>query len=145
MSTRVLVPMDDSAMAAEALTFTLETVRAAEVTVLHVAGGPTSFMGDAASLALSDDVDSAVAERAEPVFTRAREIADELGREVATEVDLGSPAKTIIEHAERFDLIVIGSHNSGLASRLLMGNVTETVTEKAPIPVTVVPNEAESR
>ncbi|TQQ81182.1 universal stress protein [Halonotius terrestris] len=138
MVARVLVPMDDSAMAAAALEFALETFPAAEVTVLHVAGAPTSFMGGAMSLAMSDDIDSAVAERAEPVFDRAQEIADDHGVEIVTDVALGSPAKTIIDHAEGFDLIVIGSHSSSLASRLLLGNVAETVTQNAPIPVTVV-------
>lgn len=138
MVSRVLVPMDDSEMAAGALEFALETFPAAEVTVLHVAGAPTSFMGGAASLALSEDIEGAAAERAEPVFERAREIAADHDTEIATEVALGSLAKTILDHADGFDLIVIGSHSSGLASRLLLGNVAETVTQHAPVPVRVV-------
>ena len=138
MVSRVLVPMDDSEMAADALRFALSAFPSAAVTVLHVAGGPTSYMGEAMSLAVADDVDGAVAERAEPVFERARAIADDVDREIATEIELGSPAKTIINHAEGFDLVVIGSHSSNLASRLLLGNVAETVARNAPVPVTIV-------
>jgi len=130
--------MDDSEMAADALRFALSAFPSAAVTVLHVAGGPTSYMGEAMSLAVADDVDGAVAERAEPVFERARAIADDDDREIATEIELGSPAKTIINHAEGFDLVVIGSHSSNLASRLLLGNVAETVARNAPVPVTIV-------
>jgi nucleotide-binding universal stress UspA family protein len=130
--------MDDSEMAEKALVFALDTFPTAEITVLHVAGSPTSYMGGAMSLAISDDIDSAVTDRAEPVLTRARELAETADTEIRTEIALGMPAQTIVDHAKDFDLVVIGSHSSGLASRLLLGNVAETVTEKSPVPVTVV-------
>jgi nucleotide-binding universal stress UspA family protein len=138
MVSRVLVPMDDSEMAAAALEFALSVFPTAAVTVLHVAGGPTSYMGEATSLAVADDVDDAVAERAKPVFDHAAEIAADDDRELPTEVALGSPAKTIIDRAEGFDLVVIGSHSSNIASRLLLGNVAETVARDASVPVTIV-------
>lgn len=137
MVSRVLVPMDDSEMAADALRFALSAFPSAAVTVLHVVGGATSYMGSATSLAVADDVDAAAAERAEPVFERARAIADD-DRELTTAVGLGSPAKTIINRAEAFDLVVIGSHSSTVASRLLLGNIAETVARHAPVPVTIV-------
>jgi Universal stress protein UspA and related nucleotide-binding proteins len=138
MVSRVLVPMDDSEMAEGTLRFALSAFPSAAVTVLHVVGGATSYMGEATSLAVADDVDAAAAERAEPVFETAQAIATDDGRELTTEVAFGSPANTIIDHAEGFDLIVIGSHSSTLASRLLLGNVAETVARDAPIPVTIV-------
>ena len=125
MVSRVLVPMDDSEMAEGALSFALSTFPSAAVTVLHVIGGATSYMG-------------AAAERAEPVFESARAIAAANDREITTEVALGSPAKTIIDHAEGYDLVVIGSHSSSIASRLLLGNVAETIARDAPVPVTIV-------
>ena len=137
MVSRVLVPMDDSEMAADALRFALSAFPSAAVTVLHVVGGATSYMGAATRLAVADDVDAAAAERAEPVFERARAIADD-DRELTTAVGLGSPAKTIINRAEAFDLVVIGSHSSTVASRLLLGNIAETVARHAPVPVTIV-------
>lgn len=74
MVSRVLVPMDDSEMAEAALRFALSAFPSAAVTVLHVAGGPTSDMGEAMSLAVADDVDDAVVERAKPVFDHARKL-----------------------------------------------------------------------
>jgi len=130
--------MDDSEMAADALRFALSAFPSAAVTVLHVVGGATSYMGAATSLAVADDVDAAAAELAEPVFESARAIATENGRELTTTVGLGSPAKTIINHAEEYDLVVIGRHSNTIASRLLLGNVAETVARDAPIPVTIV-------
>lgn len=137
MVSRVLVPMDDSEVAEAALRFALSTFPAAAVTVLHVVGGATSYMGEATSLAVADDVDAAAAERAEPVFATARAIAGD-DRELTTTVRLGSPTKAIITNAEDFDLIVIGGHSNTIASRLLLGNVAETVARDAPIPVTIV-------
>lgn len=138
MVSRVLVPMDDSETSETALEFALDAFPTAEITVLHVAGAPSSYMGGAMSLAISDDIDDAVAERAEPVLARAREIAKTNDAEIRTEIALGMPAQTIIDRAENSDLVVIGKHSSGIASRLLLGNVAETVTEKSPVPVTVV-------
>jgi nucleotide-binding universal stress UspA family protein len=139
MASQILVPMDDSEMSERALQFALDTFPDAEITVLHVAGSPTSYMGGAMSLAISDDIDDAVAERAEPIVTRARELAVDVGREISIEIDLGMPAETIIEHAEAYDQIIIGSHSrSTLAERLLLGNVAETVAHESPVPVTIV-------
>ena len=138
MSSRVLVPMDTSEMAEKALRFALEAFPDAEITVFHVVGGPTPYMGEAVGLALSDDITKATEQRAEVVFSRAREVASEYETHIDTAVGLGSPSRKIIEQAERFDLIVIGSHGRDLVSRLLIGNVAETVTRRSPVPVTVV-------
>ena len=138
MISRVLVPMDDSEMAEKALRFALEAFPDAKITVLHVVGGPTPYMGEAVGLALSDDLTTAAEQRAAPLFSRARAVAREYDSEIDTIVRLGSPSRKIVEQAERFDLIVIGSHGRELVSRLLIGNVAETVTRRSPVPVTVV-------
>ncbi len=138
MIARVLVPMDDSEMAEKALRFALEAFPDAEITVLHVVGGPTPFMGEAVGLALADDVTEAAEQRAAPLFSRVRAVASEYETDVETAVGLGSPSRKIIEQAERFDLIVIGSHGRDLVSHLLIGNVAERVTRRSPVPVTVV-------
>lgn len=141
MVSKVLVPMDDSKYAGQALEYALDSFPEADVTVLHVVGVPSPMMGEATALALADDIEEAAAERAEPVFERAREIANERDREIDTVVYLGHPARNIINHAEDYDTIVIGAHGadwSRATRQFLVGNVAETVSKRSPIPVVIV-------
>lgn len=133
--------MDDSEHAAEALEYALENFPNASVTVLHVVGVPSSMMGQATSLALSDDLDDEVAERAEPVFESARAIAADRGREIETIVDVGHPTRNIVDRSEEYDTVVVGAHGGsqkGAVRRFLVGNVAETVSKRAPVPVIIV-------
>jgi len=138
MIDRVLVAMDGSELSERALRYALEAHGDAELTVLHVVGGASPMMGRAAGLALSDDGDEEIREAAAPVFERASEIAAEYDRTVDTAVAVGQPAGVIVDRAEAFDAVVLGTHSSSLADRLLVGNVAKTVFRKSPVPVTVV-------
>lgn len=141
MVSRILCPMDDSDNAATALGYALDNFPDADVTVLHVVGVPSMMMGEATGLALEDNIDEAAASRAEPIFERAREIADERDREIETAVGTGHPARNILARAENFDTVVIGAHGSDwhrAKRRFLVGNVAETVSKRAPIPVVIV-------
>lgn len=138
MLSRVLVAMDDSEMADKALTYALENFPEAAVTVLTVVGEPSVMLGESLSLAFEDDVEAAARERAEPMLERARTTAAEHDAEVTTTVTVGRPAHAIVEYAEGFDTVVLGSHGGGLVDRLFVGNVAETVVRRSPVPVVVV-------
>ncbi|MFB6072377.1 MAG: universal stress protein [Halobacterium sp.] len=138
MTDRVLVPMDDSEMARRALRYALEAHPDADVVLLHIVGEPSATMGAAVGLALEDDIEAAAENLAEDVVDQAQEIADEYGVDVETEVRWGSPAKVIVNRAEDFDAVVIGSHGGSLADRLFVGNVATTVFQRSLVPVTVV-------
>ncbi|UWG48618.1 Nucleotide-binding protein, UspA family [Halanaeroarchaeum sp. HSR-CO] len=138
MSLRVLVPMDDSKLAERALRYALETLPDAEITVLHVVGGPSPMMGEATRVALEDDAERGGDEAAEKLLETARDIAAEYDVEIQTRVATGHPARQIVDIAEDFDTVVIGSHGSSVVERLFVGNVTETVFRRCPVPVTVV-------
>ena len=141
MASQILVPMDDSEQAGQALEYALDNFPDTDVSVLHVVGVPSSMMGEATGLALADDLEEAAAERAEPVFERAREIATERDREIDTIVGIGHPARNIIDRAENYDTIVLGAHGadrSRLTRRFLVGNVADTVSKRAPVPVIIV-------
>lgn len=138
MASRVLVPMDGSEMAERALEYAFETHPNADVTVLHVVGEPSPMWGAATGLALEDDLDAAVADRARPVFERAREIAAEFDADVDTQVDVGHPARAILDHCEGHDVVVLGTHGGTLSETLLVGDVADSVFRRSPIPVTVV-------
>lgn len=138
MISRVLVPMDDSEMAERALRYALEAHPDAETTVLHVVAEPSPMMGQALGVALSDDPETAAGEYTQDIFDRARDIATEYDTEIATTTGVGHPARTILDRAEAFDTVVIGTHGGSLADRLLVGNVSQAVFRRSPVPVTVV-------
>lgn len=138
MVSQVLVPMDDSEVAANALQYALDVHPDAEITVLHVVGAPSSMMGRAAGLALAENIEEKATEYAEPVLDKAREIAAESDAEITTEVKVGHPARAILNSAESFDVIVMGPHGGKLVDRLVVGNVARTVFRRSPIPVTSV-------
>ncbi len=141
MPSDILVAMDDSIHAERALEYALESYPDATVTVLHVVGVPSMLMGEAAGLALAADLEDAASERAEPVFERARAIAADLDHEIRTSEAVGHPARTIVDRAANYDLVVLGSHGADwrrATRRFLIGNVAETVVKRAPVPVVVV-------
>lgn len=141
MASRILVPMDDSKHAEQALEYALDNFPKGDISVLHVVGVPSPMMGEATALLLADNVEEAAADRAEPAFERARAVADERGREIETIVGIGQPARNIIGRAENYDTIVLGAHGahwSRAARQFLVGNVAETVSKRAPIPVIIV-------
>jgi nucleotide-binding universal stress UspA family protein len=138
MISTVLVPMEDSEMSERALEHALAAYPDAEITVLHVVGEPSPMMGQAMSLVLEDGLEDAAEAHAEDVFERANEIAAAHDAEVSTRFALGSAAKAIVNAAEDFDVVVIGSHAGTLAERLVVGNVAEKVFRRSPAPVTVV-------
>jgi len=141
MATRILVPMDDSAIAAQALEYAIETCVDPEITVLHVVGSATMMMGDAVSLALEDDIDTAAKERAKPVFERAHSLADDHGVDIQTQVGVGDPARAIVNRADEYDTVVMGSHgkhSEDVARGFLIGNVAQKVFRRSSVPVTTV-------
>lgn len=138
MLSRILVPMDGSELAERALAYALENYPDASVTVLTVVGEPSVMMGRSMGLAMETNFDDAAAKRAELIFSRARDIADEHDAEIETAVDVGRPARKIVATAAEFDTVVIGSHSSTLVDRLFVGNVADTVVKRSPVPVVVV-------
>ena len=141
VSDHILVPMDDSDHAGDALRYAFETHPTATITVLHVAGAPSMLMGEAVGLAFESDLDAAAAEHAAPVFERATAIADAHDREIETVVGLGHPAREILDRAESCDAVVIGAHGADFdraLRRYLVGNVAKTVSTRASVPVTIV-------
>lgn len=135
---RVLVPVDESEMAEAALRYALTVHPDAAITVLHVVGEPSPMMGEAAGIALDEDPGESAAAHAEDALTRALEIAAEHGVEIETAVAVGSPAKVIVNRAEDFDVVVIGSHGGSLLERLFVGNVADRVVRDCPVSVTIV-------
>ena len=138
MVSKVLVAMDGSEVAEHALRYALETHAGADITVLTVVGEPSAMFGEATAIALAEDPQQSMEEHAQPVLDRAHDIATEYDARISTEIRTGHPARVILNRADAFDTVVIGSHGGTLADRLLVGNVAEKVFRCSPVPVTVV-------
>jgi nucleotide-binding universal stress UspA family protein len=138
MASQILVAMDESAVAEKALEFALEHHPNAEITVLHVVGTPSGMMGKAIGLALSENVQQEAREDANAVLDKARGIAHDHDTKINTDVEFGHPARAIVDKADEFDAVVLGTHGGSLADRLFVGNVADKVFRQSPVPVTVV-------
>lgn len=136
----VLVPLDGSPLAEEALAHALD-VFDCRTTVLSVATPISSQMSESGVLKRERQRRETARERATALLEEAKQTASESGSEVETVVKEGKPAETIVGYAEDSDVdhIVMGGHGgaSGIAPRLL-GTVATSVVTEAPVTVTVV-------
>ena len=139
MTVHILVPMDSSPMAKRALDHALSIHPDVHCTVLHVVDYIEESYSARALLG-GEKLRERAQKRAENLFEDAALIADEHGVAIDTATTVGDPAREIVQYAEdhEIDLIVIGSHGRSPMSRILLGSVAETVTRRAPVPVTVV-------
>jgi nucleotide-binding universal stress UspA family protein len=99
------------------------------------------MMGEAVGLELTDDLEAEAEKHADIVFEAARDIAAEYDAEIETEVGICHPVRAILEHAEDYDAIVMGSHgqhSEDITRGYLVGNVAKEVFRRAPVPVTSV-------
>ena len=133
---RVLVAVDGSEPAEQALRFALEEFPDAEVRALFVLENLANYAADESVPGPEEQAEREAAD----VFERVEAIAAERGREVGTDAVPGHPAKAVVDHAdeEGFDHVVVGSTGRTGVERLMLGSVSETVVRRAPVPVTVV-------
>lgn len=138
MTKNVLVPLDGSEAAERALEYAIETHPDADLTILHVI--EVSSASEITGLSTDGEVQQGLEERAAEIFDRAERIAADagFGGEIETKTGFGSATRSIVDHAEDADVVVMGSAGRHGVSRLLLGSVAETVVRRAPVPVTVV-------
>ena len=140
MSKNVLVPLDGSDRAEEALAYAYDEFSDTTVSLVHIINPARAGYGAQAGLpSFSEEWYDEAEAAAEELFAEARDAAPEsVTLETATEV--GQPARTIVDYADDNDIdeIVIGSHGRQGISRVLLGSVAENVVRRADVPVTVV-------
>lgn len=134
----VLVPIDGSDPADEALNHALEQFPDASITAVYVMDpidGATAW-GPAGA----EDWMAAAEQRAEEILDAAASRGAEAGVELETDSVLGRPSRAIIDYADEHDVdhIVVGSHGRDGVSRVLLGSVAEVVVRRSTVPVTVV-------
>jgi nucleotide-binding universal stress UspA family protein len=139
---RILVPVDFSEHARQALVYAVRLAESleAEVVALHV---------DAEADATTEHV--AVPGHpgrtvAQELDDRARVELDAFVRSVPRPIDVrldaevrrGDPAKIIVDESDDFDLVLMGRHGRTALVHLLMGSVTEKVSRHARCAVLTV-------
>mgnify|MGYP002762670226 FL=1 len=141
MTSHVLVPLDGSPLADDALVEALDLFDC-RVTVLNVVTPIDATMSEGGILEADKDRRESARDRAERVVERARTQATAADRTVELAVESGDPADTILAYVDEHDVdhVVLGGHGgerSDIARRLL-GTVATKVVGEVPVTVTVV-------
>ncbi|MCD2205070.1 universal stress protein [Halobacterium sp. KA-6] len=143
MSQHILVPVDGSPQSEAAFDYVLDNHPDAQVTILHVLNPASTYTyGDDEYFDYEGYQAEAKRqhERAEQLLEEYGETASEHSINFETRLETGKPAAKIIETVEDEDIdhIVMGSRGRSGVGRVLFGSVAETVTRRAPVPVTIV-------
>lgn len=142
MTPKLLVPFDDSPPAAAALEHALARFADEEITVLYVidADEPDGSLRQRLMTEAFEERRRTGERTADRVLEEARRYAAGYGVEIATLTAFGRPARRIVEHAEGngIDRIVMGTHGRSGLSRLLLGSISEAVSQGSSVPVTTV-------
>ncbi|OVE84438.1 universal stress protein [Natronolimnobius baerhuensis] len=146
MTTHVLVPIDGSSQAWDALDHAADVHGNDRITVIHVINPADGVASDYGGGGYADPQTQARArERGESLCEEARKRIEEqcdpsCSPTLETAIETGQPARAIVAYADEHDVdqIVMGSHGRSGVARLLLGSVAETVTRRARVPVTIV-------
>ena len=134
----VLVGIDGSpaSEAATAIAFEEASRRGVDLVALHawidprISGSNGSFQDSKWDAQLADEEET-LAERLAGWHERYPDV------EIRRRIEIGDPARWLIEASERAQLIVVGSHGCGWFSGRLLGSVGAAVVNRAKIPVIV--------
>lgn len=137
MIKNILIPVDGSDGSDKAVAQAVEVAKicGAKLNFLYVA----NINQLAINAALTHAILEAVKKAGKTILTRAENmVPSEIEHEIFLET--GSPAAVILELEEKLnaDLIVMGSRGLGLVKGVLLGSVSQYITERAKCPVLVV-------
>jgi nucleotide-binding universal stress UspA family protein len=139
---KILVPLDGSTLAEQAIPFAAALAEPDEELVLfHVADGPTPPSDVRGWRLPMTDQDLA---KQEDLTRQALAATGERWHDVATRFDVrvgeGDPAREILRAAGEIgaELIVMASHGRGALGRWTFGSVADRVARVSPVPVMIV-------
>lgn len=138
---KILLPVDGSALALEAVRFAIRMVLAglrADAVLANVQEPAHLY-----ELLVAHDpdlIDRASADAGLHALVEARALLDAAGVAYEVEVAKGDPAHTIIDMTERFgcDLIVMGARGASALRSAMMGSVSNEVLHASAVPVMIV-------
>lgn len=141
MFKQILVPLDGSERAEQALPVAAHLARATRgtVTLIQAVNPPTEFMVSVGTIVLPDILDEDVSVAREYLEGVAKTSGLE-GIRTTTKVVTGHPVEAIIAevNADAVDLVVMCSHGYTGAMRWAMGSIAEKVVRYAPSPVLIL-------
>jgi len=141
MTMHVLVPIDDSPQAMDALRLALDTFPTATITLLTVIDPiEAGYRAESVLPSYSETWYESKQEAAEQRFEEARDVAADTDVDLETVTEVGRPSRLIVEYAQEHDIdhVVMGSHGRSGVARVLLGSVAEAVVRRSPVPVTIV-------
>ncbi|WP_421077025.1 universal stress protein [Methanothermococcus sp. Ax23] len=137
---KILIPTDSSEVSMEAAKHALEIAKAMNsrvyavyvVDIVPFIGLPTE--------GLWESMKEILEEEGKEALKKIEDKAKEMGVDIKSEILEGSPAKEIVDYAERkkVDLIVMGTTGKTGLDKLLLGSVAEKVSKGAHCPVLLV-------
>ncbi len=145
MFQRILVPLDGTPQAEQALTVATRLARATDGTIilLQVVGIPAEYSTypyGAQTPMLAEDVLEAEQSGAETYMAEVRQSAQLAGMKTETRVVIGTAAATIqdIASEDHCDIIVMCSHGDTGFKRWVLGGIAQKVSRHSPVPVLVL-------
>ena len=145
MAGKIVVGIDGSAHAAEALRWAAEEAALREATLEAVHAWsyvPVATPADSGlvPMAWTDNVELLDATRQAAEDAAAAQVVEVLGpdAEVTISVVEGGPAEALLEAAKDADLLVVGNRGRGNLAAALLGSTSAKVADEAPCPVVVV-------
>ncbi len=147
MFQRILVPLDGSSYAEQALPIAAQLAHASGGTIvlLQVVTAPADFahLSWESTDQMQQSLDADLAKAAHYLATVAAS-KELVGSNIITEVAPGDPAMTILPviRAHQIDLVVICSHGMTGGSRWRMGSVAQKVARHSPVPVLILQDSA---
>jgi len=140
MPRRILIPVDGSPQAKEAVRHASAVHEDDDLVLLHVIEYSESLTDPERGGRTHDEGWYAKArEEAEDLFERLTADLEHDG-EITTDIADGSPTAEIVDYLGEHDVdqVVIGSHGRTGATRILIGSVSESVARRSKVPVTIV-------
>jgi nucleotide-binding universal stress UspA family protein len=146
----IVVGVDHSAGAKEALRFALQEAQLRQATLRAVHAWQFGYIGatgiegalPAAGGDLHEFRDAATA----GLDATLREaIPDAGGVEIERRVVEGAPAAVLVEESRNADLLVVGSRGHGGFAQLLLGSVSQQCAHHAECPVVIVRSKADTK
>lgn len=140
MTRRILVPVDGSTQAREAVRHASSVHDSDDLVLLHVIEYSESLTDpERGGRKQTEGWYAEAREEGEELFERLIDGIDYEG-EITTAIADGSPAAEIIDYLNEHDIdqVVIGSHGRTGATRILIGSVSESVARRSQVPVTIV-------